>query len=140
MLERQPAVNEFRAGDTFTIADCAAAPGLLYVLAIHAWDEGTHPQLTRYHCALVHRLSFANVIADARPYRHLFPLPWPADFDRYNRRPLTGAPTVTDAAVRSDLLQRWDAHSRCDAEFPPSRGERKRGRPSPPQLRRLKLS
>jgi hypothetical protein len=24
------------------------------------------------------------VIADARPYRHLFPLPWPADFDRYH--------------------------------------------------------
>jgi hypothetical protein len=24
------------------------------------------------------------VITDARPYRHLFPLPWPADFDRYH--------------------------------------------------------
>ena len=26
----------------------------------------------------------AKVIADARPYRRLFPLPWPDDFDRYH--------------------------------------------------------
>jgi hypothetical protein len=26
----------------------------------------------------------AKVIEDARPYRHLFPLPWPPDFDRYH--------------------------------------------------------
>ena len=76
--------NAFLAGDTFTIADCAAAPGLFYALAIHPWDEGTHPQLTRYYRALAQRPSFAKVIADARPYRHLFPLPWPADFDRYH--------------------------------------------------------
>lgn len=84
MLEAQLAVNEFLAGETFTIADCAAAPGLFYGLAIHPWDEDTHRQLTRYYRALAHRPSFAKVIADARPYRHLFPLPWPADFDRYH--------------------------------------------------------
>ena len=84
MLEAQLATNEFLAGGTFTIADCAAAPGLFYALAIHPWDEETHPQLTRYYRALAHRPSFAKVIADARPYRHLFPLPWPADFDRYH--------------------------------------------------------
>ncbi|MGZ6640068.1 MAG: glutathione S-transferase family protein [Solirubrobacteraceae bacterium] len=84
MLEAQLAGNEFLAGDTFTIADCAAAPGLFYALAIHPWDEDTHPQLTRYYRALAQWRSFAKVIADARPYRHLFPLPWPADFDRYH--------------------------------------------------------
>jgi|SRR5947209_4417618 len=84
MLEAQVSGNEFLAGDTLTIADCAAAPGLFYTLAIHPWDEGTHPQLTRYYRALAQRPSFAKVIADARPYRHLFPLPWPADFDRYH--------------------------------------------------------
>jgi glutathione S-transferase len=84
MLEAQLAVNEFLAGDTFTIADCAAAPGLFYALAIHPWDEGTYPQLTRYYRALAQRPSYAKVIADARPYRHLFPLPWPDDFDRYH--------------------------------------------------------
>jgi glutathione S-transferase len=84
MLESQLAALEFLAGDTFTIADCAAAPGLFYTLAIHPWEEGTHPRLTRYYRALAHRPSFAKVIEGARPYRHLFPLPWPADFDRYH--------------------------------------------------------
>jgi glutathione S-transferase len=84
MLEAQLATNEFLAGDEFTIADCAAAPGLFFALAIHPWDEGTHPQLTRYYRALAQRPSFAKVIADARPYRQLFPLSWPDDFDRYH--------------------------------------------------------
>jgi glutathione S-transferase len=84
MLETQLAAHEFLAGDTFTIADCAAGPGLFYALAIHPWDEGTHPQLTRYYRALAQRPAFAEVIANARPYRHLFPLPWPTDFDRYH--------------------------------------------------------
>jgi glutathione S-transferase len=84
MLEAQLAEHEFLAGDGFTIADCAAAPGLFYALAIHPWDEGAHPQLTRYYRALARRPSVAKVIDDARPYRHLFPLPWPADIDRYH--------------------------------------------------------
>src|SRR5438477_3508754 len=37
MLEAQFMEHEFLAGDTFTIADCAA-PGLFYALAIHLWD------------------------------------------------------------------------------------------------------
>ena len=84
MLESRLTQHEFLAGDAFTIADCAAAPGLFYALAIHPWDESTHPGVTRYYRALAHRPSFAKVITDARPYRHLFPLPWPADFDRYH--------------------------------------------------------
>jgi glutathione S-transferase len=84
MIEAQLAEHEFLAGDTLTIADCAAAPGLFYALAIHPWDEGACPRLTRYYRALAQRPSFAKVIADARAYRHLFPLPWPADFDRYH--------------------------------------------------------
>jgi glutathione S-transferase len=84
MLETQLAAHEYLAGDTFTIADCAAAPGLFYGLAIHPWDEGAHLQLTRYYRGLAQRPSYAKVIANARPYRHLFPLPWPADFDRYH--------------------------------------------------------
>jgi glutathione S-transferase len=84
MLEKQLTVNEHLAGDTFTIADCAAAPGLFYALAIHPWSESEHPQVTRYYRTLAHRPSFAQVISDARPYRHLFPLPWPEDFDRYH--------------------------------------------------------
>ncbi len=84
MLEAQLTQHEFLAGETFTIAECAAAPGLFFALAINPWDERTHPQLTRYYRALAQRPSFAKVITDARPYRHLFPLPWPPDFDRYH--------------------------------------------------------
>jgi glutathione S-transferase len=87
MLETQLAVHEFLAGDGFTIAECAAAPGLFYALAIHPWDENAHPQLTRYYRALARRPSFAKVIEEARPYRDLFPLPWPPDFDRYHAVP-----------------------------------------------------
>jgi glutathione S-transferase len=84
MLESQLDGHEFIAGGTFTIADCAAAPGLFFALAIHPWNEDTHPRLTSYYRALAQRPSFAKVIADARSYRNLFPLPWPADFDRYH--------------------------------------------------------
>ena len=84
MLEEQLADHEFLAGATFSIADCAAAPGLFYALAIHPWSEQGHPRLTGYYRALARRPSFAKVIEDARPYRQLFPLPWPADFDRYH--------------------------------------------------------
>ena len=84
MLETQLTQHEFLAGDSFTIADCSAAPGLFFALALHPWDEGKQPQLTRYYRTLARRPSFAKVIADARPYRDLFPLPWPFDFDRYH--------------------------------------------------------
>jgi len=84
MLERQLESHELLAGDAFTIADCAAAPALFYALALRPWDERTHPRLTSYYRALARRPSYAKVIADARPYRHLFPLPWPPDFDRHH--------------------------------------------------------
>src|ERR1700689_3638312 len=60
MLEAQLAQHEFLAGETFTIADCAAAPGLFYALAIHPWDDDMRPQLARYYRALAHRPSFAK--------------------------------------------------------------------------------
>lgn len=84
MLEGQLERHEFLAGDAFTIADCAAAPGLFYALALHPWDERAHPRLTNYYRALARRPPYAKVIEDARPYRHLFPLPWPPDFDRHH--------------------------------------------------------
>ena len=84
MLEDRLAGREHLAGDGFSIAECAAAPGLFYALAVHPWEEATHPELTRYYRALAHRPSAASVFDDARAYRHLFPLPWPEDFDRYH--------------------------------------------------------
>jgi glutathione S-transferase len=83
MLEAQLGAREFLTGESFTIADCAAAPGLFFALAIHPWDE--HPQLTRYYRSLARRPSVvAKLIEGSRPHRDLFPLPWPDDFDRYH--------------------------------------------------------
>lgn len=65
------------AGEAFTLADCAAAPALHYARVVHRWDEPGLPRLTRYAEALMTRPSVARVIDEARPYREVFPLPWP---------------------------------------------------------------
>jgi glutathione S-transferase len=66
------------AGETFTLADCAAAPALHYADVVHPIDRGAHPALSAYLERLLARPSVARVIDEARPYRELFPLPWPA--------------------------------------------------------------
>lgn len=57
------------------------APALFYARVVHRWDEDDHAAITRYYRDLAARRSFARVIDEARPYRDLFPLPWPADLD-----------------------------------------------------------
>lgn len=81
VLDAQLADKPWIAGATFTLADCAAAPALFYTRAIHRWDDAGHPALARYYRELVRRPSVARVIDEARPYRELFPLPWPAGVD-----------------------------------------------------------
>jgi glutathione S-transferase len=66
------------AGETFTLADCAAGPALHYADVVHPIDRGAHPALSAYLERLLARPSVARVIDEARPYRELFPLPWPA--------------------------------------------------------------
>ena len=84
VLEGHLAERELAAGSGFTIADCAAAPGLFYAWVPNPWEERTHPNLTRYYRDLAHRPSYAKVIDEARPYRDVYPLPWPEDPDRYH--------------------------------------------------------
>ena len=67
------------AGETFSLADCAAAPALFY--ANTAVPFGAHPKLAAYYERLRARPSFARVVDEARPYRHFFPLPWPPGYD-----------------------------------------------------------
>jgi glutathione S-transferase len=40
-------------------------------------DDREHPALAVYHDRVLTRPSVARVIEEARPYRRLFPLPWP---------------------------------------------------------------
>jgi glutathione S-transferase len=65
------------AGDRFTLADCAAAPALHYADVVHPLDRDAHPALAAYVERVLARPSVARVIDEARPYRELFPLPWP---------------------------------------------------------------
>lgn len=60
------------AGDTFTLADCAAAPALYYANRVLPF-EGRHRQLAAYFDRLTQRPSYARVRAEAEPYLAMFP-------------------------------------------------------------------
>jgi len=78
IFEDEIGSREWAAGDEFSLADCAAAPALFY--ANVAVPVAGHPGLARYYERLLARASFARVIEEARPYRTLFPLNWPASY------------------------------------------------------------
>jgi glutathione S-transferase len=60
------------AGESFTLADCAAAPALFYADWVHPIDA-SHARLRAYRARLNARPSVARCIEEARPYRKLFP-------------------------------------------------------------------
>jgi glutathione S-transferase len=60
-------------GDDFTLADCSAAPALLYADTLVPFGEA-HAGLTAYLDRLKERPSFARVLAEAKPYFNLFPM------------------------------------------------------------------
>lgn len=60
-------------GETFTLADCAAAPSLFYADWAHPIPE--HCANTRaYRARLLSHPSIVRVVDEARPYRRYFPL------------------------------------------------------------------
>jgi glutathione S-transferase len=72
MLEPDMATKTWSMGDAFTMADCAAAPALYYAnLAVPF--TATHNSVAAYLDRLMNRPSFARVVREAEPYRHLFP-------------------------------------------------------------------
>jgi glutathione S-transferase len=80
MLDRQLNGREhdcWLAGDDFTLADCAAAPALHYADVLRPLDRDAHPALAAYFDRILTRSAVARVVAEGRPYRELFPLPWP---------------------------------------------------------------
>ncbi|AVO45119.1 glutathione S-transferase family protein [Phreatobacter cathodiphilus] len=72
-LDRRMAGRTWAVGESFTLADCAAAPSLFYA-------DWTHPiparfeSLHAYRARLLQRPSFARAVEEARPFRHYFPL------------------------------------------------------------------
>ena len=59
-------------GDTFGMADCAAAPALYYANLVAPFAS-THPHAAAYLDRLMHRPSFARAVKEAEPYRKFFP-------------------------------------------------------------------
>lgn len=61
------------AGETFTMADCAAAPILTYGRRLVPF--GDRPRLKAWHGRLMARPSFRRALEDAAPYGDLMPAP-----------------------------------------------------------------
>lgn len=60
-------------GQTFTLADCAAAPSLFYADWTYRIPD-RYAALTAYRARLLERPSFARAVDEARRFRHYFPL------------------------------------------------------------------
>jgi glutathione S-transferase len=58
-------------GETFTLADCAAAPALYYANRVEPFGA-MHPKTAAYLERLLARPSVARTIAEAQPYFALF--------------------------------------------------------------------
>jgi glutathione S-transferase len=72
-LEANLPDSGWAAGDTFTLADCAAAPALFYADWVEEIGDG-RPKLKAYRARLLAHLVVARVVNEARPYRPYFPL------------------------------------------------------------------
>ncbi|HKS64734.1 MAG TPA: glutathione S-transferase family protein, partial [Xanthobacteraceae bacterium] len=72
MVEQQMAAGLWAMGDTFTIADCAAAPPLFYLDKI-APLRPRYPNAAAYLDRLKQRPSYARVLQEAEPYMQFFP-------------------------------------------------------------------
>lgn len=72
MVDGDMATKTWAMGQTFSMADCAAAPALYYANLVMPFGQ-SHPQAMRYFERLLARPSFARVVEEAAPYRHMFP-------------------------------------------------------------------
>lgn len=66
ILDQHFSKNTWSLGDTFTMAECAAAPALGYARMIEPFDKHVH--LTAYFGRLVERPSYQKVVETAKPY------------------------------------------------------------------------
>ncbi len=81
LIDNRLAPGAWAVGDSFSLADCSAAPSLFYARIVRPWDGGRLTNLSAYFERLMARPSVVRVVEEAREYRDLFPLPWPEDTD-----------------------------------------------------------
>lgn len=72
-LDRRMRTREWAVGESFSMADCAAAPFLFYADWTHPIDPG-FAHVHAYRQRLLARPSFRRAVDEARPYRAYFPL------------------------------------------------------------------
>jgi glutathione S-transferase len=72
LLEKVLAGRTWAAGESFSMADCAAAPALYYANLVHPFTAAHH-NVTAYLARLTERASFARVLHEAQPYFSSFP-------------------------------------------------------------------
>ena len=72
-LETDLPEDGWAVGDSFTMADCAAAPALFYADWIEPIGDA-RPRLSAYRARLLAHPPVARAVDEARPYRHYFPL------------------------------------------------------------------
>jgi glutathione S-transferase len=72
MLDKEMASKNWAMGESFSLADCAAAPALFYGNKVVPFGE-THKNLSAYFERLQARPSFARVLKEAEPYFKMFP-------------------------------------------------------------------
>jgi glutathione S-transferase len=72
-LDGVMAGRQWAVGETFSLADAAAAPSLFYADWTHPIPP-EHTSLHAYRRRLLARPSFARAVDEARPYRAFFPL------------------------------------------------------------------
>jgi len=71
-LERRVARDAWLCDNTFSLAECSAAPALFYADWVHPLGS-RFPGVVDYRRRVLARPSVARVVDEARPYRRLFP-------------------------------------------------------------------
>jgi glutathione S-transferase len=72
-LDERLAGRSWAAGESFTLADCAAAPSLFYADWVHEIPS-IYADLRAYRARVLARPSVVRAVDEARPYRRYFPL------------------------------------------------------------------
>ncbi|HEY1613194.1 MAG TPA: glutathione S-transferase family protein [Rhizomicrobium sp.] len=72
LVDSAMAAKHWATGDTFSMADCAAAPALFYADLVEPFRQ-THVHVAAYLDRLLARPSFARAFKEAEPYRSLIP-------------------------------------------------------------------
>jgi glutathione S-transferase len=72
MAETDMATNRWATGEAFSMADCAAAPGLFFIDKMMPL-KNQYPHLDAYLNRLKQRASYARVLQEAEPFMKYFP-------------------------------------------------------------------